>query len=179
VTNVRGYGHHATIKGVADANGQVDVYDGATQVGTATADASGNWTFKSDCLSDAVHTFTAKAVDSAGTVVATSEGAAIVGSCSANTLTGTAGDDVLVGRGSADTFVFAQDFGQDVIKDFRASGANHDTIEFSKSTFADFDSMLANAQQVGHDVVITSGTDSLTLKHTNVSSLSAQDFQFA
>lgn len=179
LTGAHAHGHQALIKGVADAGSPVSVYDGAAQVGTATADASGHWTFKSSSLSDAVHTFAAKEVDSAGHVASASSGAAIVGSSGANTLTGTSGNDVFVGNGHPDTFVFAQNFGHDVIKDFHASGANHDTIQLSTSAFADFNTVLSHAQQVGHDVVISSGADSLTLKHTSVGGLSAQDFHFA
>ncbi|WP_328514458.1 Ig-like domain-containing protein, partial [Ralstonia solanacearum] len=35
-----------TLTGTAEANSTISVFDGITLVGTTTADASGNWTFK-------------------------------------------------------------------------------------------------------------------------------------
>ena len=69
-----------TIKGVADANSQIKLYDGNTSLGTVTTAADGTWSFKtSSAVSDAVHTYTAKQIDSTGQVVGTS-GSAILGS---------------------------------------------------------------------------------------------------
>jgi len=94
-------------------------------------------------------------------------------------LTGTSGDDYLVGNGNADTFVFAPRFGNDVIKDFGATGWGHDAIQFSSNVFDSFASVLAHASQVGQDVVIAQGADTLTLKNVKLSSLNSHDFQFA
>ena len=122
---------------------------------------------------------TAQEVDSTGHVVATSSGAAILGASGTNTITGTTGDDVFVGNGGQDTFVFASNFGHDVIKDFVATGTtNHDVLQFSTTVFDSFASVLAHASQVGSDVVISSGSDTLTLKNTAVSSLDNRDFHF-
>src|SRR6185312_3008404 len=99
--------------------------------------------------------------------VATS-GQTIVGTYLKDTVTSTTGDDLLVGNGGIDTFVFADNFGNDTIKDFEAEyavGWRHDTIQFSKSVFDDFASMQSHASQVGQDVVISSGSNSLTLKN--------------
>ena len=53
---------------VTDPNGvsSVHVFDGSTDLGTATIDGSGNWTFITSALSDGPHDFTAKATDNAG-----------------------------------------------------------------------------------------------------------------
>jgi hypothetical protein len=86
---------------------------------------------------------------------------------------------LFVGKGQQDTFVFAANFGKDVIKDFAASGPSHDTIQFSKNAFSDFASVLNHASQVGQDVVIANGADSLTLKNTKLGALQSHDFHFA
>jgi hypothetical protein len=76
--------------------------------------------------------------------------------------------------------VFAPNFGNDVIKDFKASGWGHDVVQFSKSVFDDFADVLAHATQSGRDVVIaTDHSDSLTLKNTKLSALDKSDFHFA
>src|SRR6185437_9856957 len=55
-----------TLSGTAEASSTVTVFDGVTQLGTATADGSGNWTFDTSTLSEGAHSFTAKAADAAG-----------------------------------------------------------------------------------------------------------------
>ncbi|WP_245319772.1 Ig-like domain-containing protein, partial [Bradyrhizobium sp. LMTR 3] len=168
-----------TIKGVADANSQIKLYDGNASIGKVTAAADGTWSFQtSSAVSDTLHTYTAKQIDNTGQVVGTS-GSAILGSTGSNTLKSTSGNDILVGGGQADTFVFAANFGRDVIKDFAASGSVQDTIQFSKTVFDSFASVLSHASQVGQDIVISSGSDTLTLKNTKLSALSSQDFHFA
>ncbi|MGY3238660.1 hypothetical protein ACVMAJ_005550 [Bradyrhizobium sp. USDA 4448] len=61
-----------TLAGTAEAGSKVLVFDGATQVGTATVDASGNWSFATGTLIDGTHYFTGQAVDAAGNVSVTS-----------------------------------------------------------------------------------------------------------
>ena len=168
-----------TIKGTADANSQIKLYDGNTSLGTVTTAADGSWSYKtSSAVSDSVHTYTAQQIDGNGQVVGTS-GSAILGSTGSNTLKSTSGDDILVGGGQADTFAFAANFGRDVIKDFVASGSAQDTIQFSKTVFDNFASVLSHASQVDQDVVISSGNDTLTLKNTKLSALNSGDFHFA
>ncbi|MFG3591858.1 Ig-like domain-containing protein [Bradyrhizobium sp. RDI18] len=168
-----------TIKGVADANSQIKLYDGNTSIGKVTAAADGTWSFQtSSAVSDTVHTYTAKQIDSTGQVVGTS-GSAILGSTASNTLKSTSGNDILVGGGQSDTFVFAANFGRDVIKDFAASGTVQDTIQFSKTVFDSFASVLSHASQVGQDIVISTGSDTLTLKNTKLGALNSHDFHFA
>jgi Ca2+-binding RTX toxin-like protein len=169
-----------TIKGVADANSQVKLYDGNTSLGTVSTAVDGSWSFKtSSAISNTVHTYTAKQLDSAGQVVGTS-GSAILGSTSNNELKGTSGNDLFTGNGGNDTFVFAANFGNDIIKDFGASSRSHDVIQFSKSVFDNFADVLAHATQVGRDVVISADAgDSVTLKNTKLSAISSNDFHFA
>jgi hypothetical protein len=171
--------HVATLAGTADANSKVNVFDGAHEVGSVTTNASGAWTFSTGTLSGAVHTFTAQEVDSSGGVVAKSSGEAILASGSGSVLTGTSGNDYFTASGQNDTFVFANNFGQDVIKGFVPAGTGHDTIQLSATEFSNFASVLSHATQVGQDVVIHSGSDSLTLKDVKIGALSAHDFHFA
>jgi Ca2+-binding RTX toxin-like protein len=103
-----------------------------------------------------------------------------LGSTGSDTLTSTAGNDLFVGKGSHDTFVFAPNFGNDVINDFSAGSRGHDVIQFSMSVFDSFASVLAHATQVGQDVVIAAdATDSLTLKNVKLAALDKTDFHFA
>ena len=57
---------HVTLAGTAEANSTVHVFDGKTQIGTATANEKGAWTYVADSLSDGSHSFTTKAMDAAG-----------------------------------------------------------------------------------------------------------------
>jgi Ca2+-binding RTX toxin-like protein len=150
-----------------------------TSAGTATAGADGKWSFHTSDLSGKSHAFSAEQVDTTGHPVGTSSGSAIVGTGRSDTLTSTTGNDIMVGKGGPDSFVFASNFGQDVIKDFAARGHAHDTVQFSTSVFKDFASVLDNATQSGHDVVISAGSDTLTLKNTQLDKLKGQDFHFA
>jgi Protein of unknown function (DUF642) len=169
-----------TIKGTADAHSQVKIYDGTQSVGTVSTGANGSWSYtSSSAVSNTVHTFTAQELDSTGHVVASS-GSAILGSTGSNTLTGTGGNDLFVGNGHNDTFVFAPNFGNEVIMDFRAGGHSHDVIQFSKTVFDSFASVLAHATQTGQDVVISAdASDSVTLKNTKLGALNSHDFHFA
>ena len=54
------------LNGTAEANSAVKVYDGATLLGTATANGSGVWTFTTGALANGTHVFTATATDAAG-----------------------------------------------------------------------------------------------------------------
>ncbi|OSJ14866.1 cellulase family glycosylhydrolase [Bradyrhizobium canariense] len=68
ITNV----NHITLTGAAAAGTTVQVFDGATQIGTATANVSGTWSFATATLADGSHAFTSKAVDAAGNISAAS-----------------------------------------------------------------------------------------------------------
>ena len=48
-----------TLSGTAVANSTVKVFDGTTQIGTATADSSGAWTLTTAPLPDGSHSLTA------------------------------------------------------------------------------------------------------------------------
>ena len=61
-----------TLTGSAEANATVKVYDGATLLGSATADGSGNWTYTTAALANGAHSLTATATDVAGNTSAAS-----------------------------------------------------------------------------------------------------------
>jgi Ca2+-binding RTX toxin-like protein len=171
----------ATVEGTADSLSELKLYDGTEMLGSVKAGSHGR-TFNTSALSDTVHTFSAQQIDSTGQVVATSSDKAILGSTGSDTVKSTTGDDLIVGNGGSDTFVFPENFGNDTIKDFEANyavGERHDTVEFSKSVFDDFSSMQSHASQVGQDVVISTGSNSLTLKNATLSGLDHYDFHFA
>lgn len=57
-----------TLMGTAEADTTVLIFDGAMQLGTATVDANGNWSFATGVLTDKTHIFSGNAVDAAGNV---------------------------------------------------------------------------------------------------------------
>ena len=52
--------------------GTVTIKDGTTELGNATLDGSGGWTYTTDALGDGAHSFTATATDDAGNSIVTS-----------------------------------------------------------------------------------------------------------
>ncbi|MEH2620648.1 hypothetical protein V1285_005594 [Bradyrhizobium sp. AZCC 1620] len=55
-----------TFTGTAEAGATVTLFDGASQIGSATADGSGSYSITSSALSQGPHSITAKATDAAG-----------------------------------------------------------------------------------------------------------------
>lgn len=102
---------------------------------------------------------------------------ALSGGSGDDRLEGGAGDDILTGGSGNDVFVFMPGFGRDTITDF--AGGHEDVVEFAAALFADFDAAMAQAAQVGSDVVFTIDADtSLTLAGVQLGSLGADDFRF-
>ncbi|MEA2896061.1 MAG: hypothetical protein QOJ84_1676, partial [Bradyrhizobium sp.] len=92
-------------------------------------------------------------------------------------LTGGLGDDKLTGGNGADTFVFAANFGKDVITDLKP---NEDVIQFDHSLFANFASVQSHAANDGHGntVITLDANDTITLQGVTVTQLHASDFLF-
>ncbi|MGY3411037.1 hypothetical protein ACVWZV_007150 [Bradyrhizobium sp. GM5.1] len=157
---------------------------GSTSGGSVSGTDSGlkslETSFHQDLNGDGQIGASSAATSSASTsqVVATSS-STLVASTGNTTLKGTSGDDIFVASSQADTFVFGANFGHDVIKGFVAGGPAHDTVEFSKTVFDSFASVLSHAAQSGQDVVIATGSDTLTLKNTKLDALTSHDFHFA
>jgi len=62
---------------------------------------------------------------------------------------------------------------------FVASGAGHDTIDFSTAVFANFAAVHSHMAQSGANVIITlDSADTITLKNVTLASLTAADFTF-
>ncbi len=92
-----------TLTGTAEANSTVKVYDGATLLGSVTADGTGAWTYTTAALANGAHSLTATATDAAGntgtasaaldvTVDTTAPVAPSIASFSTDS--GTVGDDI-------------------------------------------------------------------------------------
>ena len=60
------------LTGTALANSTVKVFDGSTQIGTTTANASGTWTYTTAALANGAHSLIATATDAAGNTVTSS-----------------------------------------------------------------------------------------------------------
>ena len=182
VSNVLGGGASAMISGQGTAGATVQVLDNGKSIGTVTASASGAWSLKAAVAVTGLHSFTETATDAAGNA-ASSPGVTLYSSKS-QALAGGAGSDVLIG-GSGDTlaggagadhFVFNASFGKETVNDF-APGT--DQIWITHTAVADFAHLLADAKQVGTDVVITvDRSDVLTLHSVTLSGLHSGDFLF-
>ena len=92
-----------TLTGSAEANATVKVYDGATLLGSATADGSGNWSYTTAALTNGAHSLTATATDVAGNTSAASSALSVTIDTSApvtpaiaafSTDSGTVGDGI-------------------------------------------------------------------------------------
>jgi len=82
--------------------------------------------------------------------------------------------DVLNGGAGADTFVFKTDFGSNTVNNF-TPGA--DVLQFGQSMFASASAVLADAQQVGSDVMIAFDAHNVvTLHNVQLADLHASDF---
>ena len=55
-----------TVNGTAEANSTVTLFNGATQIGTISADGSGNWSLAGVVLAESANSLTATATDAAG-----------------------------------------------------------------------------------------------------------------
>jgi hypothetical protein len=92
-----------TLTGSAEANATVKVYDGATLLGSATANGAGAWSFTTGALTNGGHSLTATATDVAGNTSAASSALSVTIDASApvtpviasySTDSGTVGDGI-------------------------------------------------------------------------------------
>ena len=124
-----------------------------------------------------------------GIVIHSDGSTELVGTAAADTINGTADEDILNGAGGSDiltggpetdTFVFTSaGAATDTVTDFETSGASADALQFESSVFADFNAVLAAAQDDGTDTTITLDADSqVVLKNVLVSNLQSDDFVF-
>ncbi|MCQ0988131.1 calcium-binding protein [Jiella marina] len=103
----------------------------------------------------------------------------IFGDGGVDQINGGAGNDTLNGGLDADTFVFADGFGQDTVTDFEELN-DLEKIDLSAVTaITDFADLSANhLTQSGTDAVITDGANTITLNNVNIADLDAGDFIF-
>ena len=104
ITNV----NTVTLTGAAEANSTVKVYDGATLLGTATANGSGAWSYTTAALSNGAHSLTATATDAAGNISTASSAMAVTIDTVAPvapTITSFSPDTGVVGDGITDSNV--------------------------------------------------------------------------
>ena len=173
----------STVTGLSEPGSTVSVIDNGKSLGTATAGGNGVWSLVTRVANTGIQSFTETATDPAGNPTA-SAGVAMFSRGSAITLTGGAGNDVLVGQagdtltGGAghDQFVFNPQFGHETITDFDPLA---DVIAFDHSLFSSFTSVMQHATQVGTATVITYDLGgAITLQNTTLSGLQSSDFLF-
>jgi len=97
-----------------------------------------------------------------------------------DTLIGGGGDDILTGGTRDDLFIFSNNSGADIIRDFTTGAGSDDVIELLSITgFNSFADVQAAASQVGSTTVIDlGGDDQITLLGVNVGDLHQDDFIF-
>lgn len=101
----------------------------------------------------------------------------VLGSNGNDTLAGDESDQIFIGGAGADTFVFSEFSGNDIIYDFDAS---EDIIEIIGSVALDFSSIYNQLEQHGDDVIVHISDGSSVLLHaTDIASLSSENFRFA
>lgn len=92
----------------------------------------------------------------------------------ADEIAGYKGNDVLTGGGSFDTFQFAANWGHDKVTDFEAGVDNIDLQDFDVKNFHALKAQ--HMEDVGDNLVISFGEDTLTLKHTHIADVGKDDF---
>jgi serralysin len=95
-----------------------------------------------------------------------------------DTLTGGAGNDTMNGGAGNDSFVFNAGFGTDTIAQFGDAAGNQDILDVSTAIFANFAAVQAASHQVGVDVHIDNGANSIILTNFTLANLGADDFRF-
>ena len=105
----------------------------------------------------------------------------IIGDANRQTMNGLKGDDILVGNGGSDTFVFGRGGGQDVIVDFTAGvGTGSDTLRIQDFSLTTFEQVKSAMSQVGADVVLSLGTgDAVTFRNTTINAFTSDNFKLA
>jgi len=94
-------------------------------------------------------------------------------------LDGGAGNDRMNGGTGDDRFVFAGNWGVDVVTDFTLAGTGERIDLITAIGIVDFADLSAgHMAQVGGNTVITAGINSLTLAGITMANLTAIDFLF-
>lgn len=126
-----------------------------------------------------VDVFVADLAASGVTLTGTAGQDILIGSITGDRLIGGAGNDLLTGHGNQDVFVFAAGHGRDMITDF-ATGIDRIDLSAFGTRFGSFAKVMAATQQVGDTVVIATGaTTAIVLNGVQRASLGADDFGLA
>ncbi len=180
--------HTATLTGVTDPGLAVSIFDNSVLVGSATADASGAWSFTANVAASVSNRFSETSTDAAGNV-GKSAGNTYLSTKTSAVLTGSTGNDVLLGApgetltggAGADLFVFHAGFGKETITDFTPATATvaGDSLQFDKTVFADWAHLLGATTQVGSDLDITlDANDVIVLKNVALASFTQASAHF-
>lgn len=100
------------------------------------------------------------------------------GSGGRDVIDGGSGADLLIGGGSKDTFVFRNNSGDDIVRDFRAG---KDTLDLSRvRDIDDFSDLITNhVNELDAGLVIAvSGSSNVTIENVLIADLSESDFIF-
>ncbi|GGE01876.1 hypothetical protein GCM10011390_20900 [Aureimonas endophytica] len=82
-------------------------------------------------------------------------------------------------KGGADTFVFGQGFGKDVVKGFEAgSGMGHDVLTLDDRLASSFAELQSHMTKLGGDTLIAFGADTIVLKGVAPTALTADNVHF-
>jgi len=103
---------------------------------------------------------------------------ALIGDAGNDTLNGGAGDDFLLGLGGADVFVFDDDWGRDVVKDF-TDGVDVLNFTLHSGVNSLSDLVIEQAGVNTRITLVTPSADVLTLADFDALNLDVADFQFA
>ncbi len=137
------------------------ISEGATLLGTTTANASGVWSFTPSALAQGLQTISASETNPAGLT-------------GYSYLTVTYKTTTTTSSNSADTFLFPPNFGKETINNFNVK---NDVIDLLHSEFADLAAAQADLHAVANSVVLAlDANDSITLTHLQIQSLHAQNF---
>ena len=140
--------------------------------------ATANWGIEKIQFADGT-VWDRAAIQSASWIRGTASSDTLSGTTGNDTFDGGAGNDTLSGLAGDDAFVFKANFGRDTITDFTVGAATADVLQFDNNLFADFQSAMAAAAQVGNDTVITvDSNNSVTLKNVKLAALHEDDFRF-
>jgi Ca2+-binding RTX toxin-like protein len=157
-----------TLSGTSDANSLVFIFDGKTLDGVALANASGNWSFKTNVTGGSVHSFSETAIDPAVNI-GSSTGVTLYSASANSILKAGTGNDVLIGGHNdtltggtgVDNFVFNANFGKNAVSNFNVSS---DSLTFAHGVFSSVQQVLADTHDVNGNAVITlDAHDTITL----------------
>ncbi len=73
------------------------------------------------------------------------------------------------GGAPSNTFVFSPGYGHDIVHEFRADGADHDTISLPSADFANMADVLSNTRNTSAGALITDAVSGDTIRLTGVS----------